>query len=45
MSGKTVLYHVSDLHFGYEDRQALDWANANPNDPRAAQIKQRLGVR
>ncbi|MEY4671660.1 MAG: hypothetical protein RLZZ415_1539, partial [Pseudomonadota bacterium] len=25
MSGKTVLYHVSDLHFGYEDRQALDW--------------------
>jgi 3',5'-cyclic AMP phosphodiesterase CpdA len=22
---KTVLYHVSDLHFGYEDRQALDW--------------------
>ena len=28
-----------------QDRQALDWANANPNDPRAAQIKQRLGVR
>jgi hypothetical protein len=26
------------------DQQALDWANANPNDPRAAQIKQRLGV-
>lgn len=25
MSSKTVLYHVSDLHFGYEDRQALDW--------------------
>lgn len=25
MPGKTVLYHVSDLHFGYEDRQALDW--------------------
>jgi hypothetical protein len=28
-----------------EDRQALEWANANPNDPRSAQIKRRLGVR
>lgn len=28
-----------------EDKQALDWANANPKDPRAAAIKQRLGVR
>lgn len=27
------------------DQQALQWANANPNDPRAAQIKARLGVR
>lgn len=27
-----------------QDQQALSWANANPNDPRAAQIKQRLGV-
>lgn len=27
-----------------QDQQALNWANANPNDPRAAQIKQRLGV-
>jgi hypothetical protein len=26
------------------DRQALDWANANPKDPRAKQIKERLGV-
>lgn len=26
-----------------QDQQALDWANANPTDPRAAQIKQRLG--
>jgi 3',5'-cyclic AMP phosphodiesterase CpdA len=25
MSRPTVLFHVSDLHFGYEDRQALDW--------------------
>jgi hypothetical protein len=28
-----------------EDQQALNWANSNPNDPRSAQIKQRLGVR
>lgn len=27
------------------DKQALEWANANPNDPRSAQIKQKLGVR
>lgn len=25
------------------DKQALTWANANPKDPRAAEIKQRLG--
>ena len=25
------------------DKQALDWANANPKDPRSPQIKQRLG--
>jgi hypothetical protein len=25
------------------DKQALDWANANPKDPRSLQIKQRLG--
>ena len=28
-----------------QDQQAMDWANANPNDPRAAEIKQRLGVK
>lgn len=27
-----------------QDKQALDWANANPKDPRAAAIKKRLGV-
>lgn len=26
-----------------QDKQALDWANANPKDPRAIKIKQRLG--
>ena len=28
-----------------QDQQALDWANANPNDPRSAKIKTRLGVK
>jgi len=28
-----------------QDKQALDWANANPNDPRAAEIKARLKVK
>jgi hypothetical protein len=27
------------------DQEALNWANSNPRDPRAAQIKQRLGAR
>jgi hypothetical protein len=26
-----------------QDQDALNWANSNPNDPRSAQIKQRLG--
>ena len=30
--------------FAPQDQAALDWASKNPNDPRAAQIKQRLGV-
>jgi hypothetical protein len=28
-----------------QDKAALNWANSNPKDPRAAQIKQRLGVK
>ena len=28
-----------------QDQEALNWANSNPNDPRAQQIKNRLGVR
>jgi hypothetical protein len=27
-----------------EDKEALDWANSHPKDPRSAQIKSRLGV-
>ena len=28
-----------------EDQKALNWANSNPNDPRAAKIKSSLGVK
>lgn len=28
-----------------QDQQALDWANSNPNDPRSAAIKQRIGAK
>lgn len=35
---------TSPTAFKPQDRQALDWANANPNDPRAKEIKKRLGV-
>jgi len=53
---KTRLKEAYDLTYSYkaeqpkktlsgEDRQALDWANKNPNDPRSAQIKNRLGER
>ena len=28
-----------------QDQEALNWANANPKDPRAAQIKQQLGAK
>jgi hypothetical protein len=35
---------AQNVNLTAEDKAALDWANSNPNDPRAAQIKQRLGV-
>ena len=28
-----------------QDQAALDWANKNPNDPRSAAIKKKLGVK
>ena len=53
---KTRLKEAYDMTYSYkaeqpkkslsgEDQQALDWANKNPNDPRSAQIKNRLGVK
>ncbi|CAB4136729.1 hypothetical protein UFOVP307_21 [uncultured Caudovirales phage] len=53
---KTRLKEAYDMTYSYkaeqpkknlsgEDQQAMDWANKNPNDPRSAQIKNRLGVK
>jgi hypothetical protein len=41
-NGKYVPKTVGNL--SAMDQEALRWANQNPNDPRAAQIKQRLGM-
>lgn len=38
MNQPTVLYHVSDLHFGYEDRAALDWFAAEVDRERPAAV-------
>lgn len=35
----------SNRQLSGEDKKAMDWANSNPNDPRSAQIKARLGVK
>jgi hypothetical protein len=53
---KTRLREAYDMTYSYkaeqpkrtlsgEDQQAMDWANKNPNDPRSAQIKNRLGAK
>lgn len=38
MSEPVVLFHVSDIHFGYEDRAALDWFAAEVARERPAWI-------
>lgn len=38
MTGPTLLYHVSDVHFGYEDRAALDWFAAEVVRERPAMV-------
>lgn len=35
---------VGGRQLNNQDQAALQWANSNPNDPRAAQIKSRLGM-
>ncbi len=38
MPAPLVLFHVSDLHFGYEDRAALDWFMAEISRERPAAV-------
>ncbi len=38
MSDALLLYHVSDVHFGYEDRDALDWFAAEVSRERPAMV-------
>lgn len=38
MSQPTVLFHASDLHFGYEDREALAWFMAEVECERPAAV-------
>lgn len=38
MPAATLLYHVSDVHFGYEDRAALDWFAAEVLRERPAMV-------
>jgi len=41
--GSTQRQGANQRQLSPQDQQALDWANENPDDPRSAQIKQRLG--
>ena len=43
-AAKEALEKTRKPQFSARDQQALEWANANSGDPRADQIKQRLGV-
>lgn len=38
MADALLLYHVSDLHFGYEDREALEWFAAEVAHERPAMV-------
>jgi len=42
-SGKRQIEKITNQQLSAQDQEALSWANANPNDPRSTQIKQRLG--
>ena len=42
-SGARSIKAQQNLQLTPQDQEALNWANSNPNDPRSAEIKQRLG--
>lgn len=41
--GTVTVTSPANRTLSIQDQQALNWANQNPNDPRAAAIKQKLG--
>jgi len=40
----SLVSEISGQKLTGQDKEAMDWANANPKDPRAAKIKERLGA-
>jgi hypothetical protein len=42
-SGVRQINQIVNAQLSPQDQEALSWANSNPNDPRSAQIKQRIG--
>jgi hypothetical protein len=42
-SGVRQINQIVDAQLSPQDKEALNWASSNPNDPRSAQIRQRLG--
>jgi hypothetical protein len=42
-SGTRQINRIANPQLSPQDEEALNWANSNPNDPRSAQIKQRIG--
>jgi hypothetical protein len=42
-SGTRQINQIINAQLSPQDKEALNWANSNPNDPRSSQIKQRLG--
>ena len=38
MAGKTLLFHISDIHFGLEDDRALDWVGQEIAKKRPAAV-------
>jgi hypothetical protein len=42
-SGVRQINQIVDSQLSPQDKEALNWASLNPNDPRSAAIRQRLG--
>ena len=44
MARNTLLFHLSDIHFGLEDNEALDWVQAEIATRRPAAVARRVGA-